>query len=89
MTASTPVLSHPLTDQGPFAGFRRLRAAIAEAFQRAVKRAQVARMIEVLSKLDTRALAEIGIERKEIPAYAVWLIHGGGDGFRTAGPRPR
>jgi len=41
---------------------------------RALHRVQVARMKSVLSQMDDKLLARIGISRDEIPDHAEWLL---------------
>lgn len=50
-------------------------AIIGKRLVAVLKRLQCARMREVLSKLSDEQLAEIGLRRKDIPAYAYRLIY--------------
>lgn len=54
--------------------FRRLRGGLAAG----VKRIQYARQMEALAQMPNHQLAEIGLRRSEIPAYAWRLIYGSG-----------
>lgn len=59
-------------------------AAVGRAIGSVVKTVQVARMMQVLATIDQQQLADLGIERSDIPAYAEWLVYGGKGEFKPA-----
>ena len=72
-----------------FGGFRAAEfpARALRAFGRGarsfVEAIQTGRMISVLNAMSETQLAELGIERGEIPSYAARLVSGSGTGERT------
>jgi len=59
-------------------GLRRLTRRCGQALSRAVRRVQYGQMVSVLIRLPDQQLAQIGIRRSDIPAYARKLIYGAG-----------
>jgi uncharacterized protein YjiS (DUF1127 family) len=59
-----------------FGAFHRVWAKVSAVASHALQAVQVARMTSVLSDMTDKQLAEIGISRSGIPAYAERLIVG-------------
>lgn len=44
-----------------------------------VRAVQAGQMMRVLTELSDRQLADIGLQREDIPAYSHWLVYGEGE----------
>ena len=71
----TPLEAPAVCDDGTGS---RIAGRIRRRLAAALKQVQYGRQMQALGQLSDRQLAEIGLRRSEIPAYAWRLIHEGG-----------